>query len=366
MPAKVRRRQAIGIGVVAVVLLILFVSLVSGGDDEPEPLPMKELVGQTVVGKVGRGGPDEQLLKRVRKGRLGGVIMTDPRNETQLSEQVGQLQRAAEQGDNPPLLVMIDQEGGPVTRLPGPPDLSPAEMGEAGDADVAREQGEATGSYLAALGVNVDLAPVLDVAIPQRTAKSIASRTFGEDPALVAELGSAFAEGLQEGGVSATAKHFPGLGPATTNTDDGPVSVAAPSEELEVALEPFRAAVDSGVDLVMVSSAAYSAYGSDQPAVLAPEVIQTLLRDDLGFEGLVITDDLEAGAITDERNSDRVAVGSLAAGSDLVLFATSVGASGRAFDTIARAVKEERLDRSILEAAYDRITEFKSDLEQPQ
>src|SRR5688500_4733126 len=189
MPAKVRRRQAIGIGVVAVAVLILFVSLVSGGEDEPDPLPMKKLVGQTVIGKVGRGGPDEQLLKRVRKGRLGGVIMTDPRNETELSEQVAELQAAAEEGDNPPLLVMIDQEGGPVTRLPGPPELSPAEMGEAGDADVAREQGEATGSYLAALGVNVDLAPVLDVAIPQRTAKDIASRTFGEDPALVAELG---------------------------------------------------------------------------------------------------------------------------------------------------------------------------------
>lgn len=361
MPAKIRRRQAGAAALVVVAILILGVVLLGGEDEAAEPLPVKQLVGQTVVGKVGKGGPDERLLRRVRKGRLGGVIMTDPKNETQLSEQVATLQAAAEKGDNPPLLIMIDQEGGGVKRLPGPPDVSPAELGETGDADAAKEQGEATGSYLSELGVNVDLAPVLDVALP-RTAGTIASRTFGEDPAVVSDLGAAFAEGLQDGGVSATGKHFPGLGPATVTTDEQPVTIAASDADLEVALEPFRAAVDAGVDLVMVATASYPAYGPDKPAVLAPQVVQGLLRDDLGFDGLIITDDLEGDAITDDRNSDRVAVGSLAAGNDLVLFATSVDGSARAFDTISRAVNEERLDRGIVEDAYERITSFKESL----
>lgn len=361
MPAKVRRRQTAGIGLAAAVVLVGGIVLLGGDEDEAEPLPVKQLVGQTVIGKVGKGGPDERLLRRVRKGRLGGVIMTDPRNETSLQSDVKRLQAAAEKGDNPPLLVMIDQEGGQVKRLPGPPDVSPAELAESGDSDQAREEGEATGEYLSELGVNVDLAPVLDVAL-SRTADSIASRTFGEDPERVSELGVGFAEGLQSGGVSATAKHFPGLGPATTNTDLGPVTIAAPPADLEAALDPFRAAVDAGVDLFMVATASYPAYGSDNPAVLAPQVVQGLLRDELGFDGLVITDDLEGDAIEEDRNSERVAVGALAAGNDLVLFATTVAGSSRAFNVIAGAVKDERLERSVLEDAYDRITDFKDGL----
>jgi beta-N-acetylhexosaminidase len=360
MPAKVRRRQAIGIGLVAAAVLLGGILLFSGGEDEAEPLPLKQLVGQTVVGKVGGAGPDERLLRRVRKGRLGGVIFTDPKNEVRLQADVEVLQAAAEKGDNPPLLVMIDQEGGPVKRLPGPPDLSPSALGEAGDAEEAKAQGESTGSYLSELGVNIDLAPVLDVA-QAATAKSIAARTFGEDPELVADLGVAFGEGLQDGGVSATAKHFPGLGPATTNTDDGPVTVVGPESELEAALTPFREAADAGIDLFMMSTASYPGY-ADKPAVLAPQIVQGLLRDELGYDGLVITDDLETDAIEADRNSERVAVGALAAGNDLVLFGTNVDGSARAFDAIVRAAKEERLDLAILEDAYDRITGFKEGL----
>ena len=220
LPAKVRRRQAIAGGAVALLVVIGLIALIGGGgggEEEEQPLPLKRVVGQTIVGKVGKSGPGEQLLRSVRKGRLGGVIVV-PRNETTLEQQVGQLQDAARAGGNPPLLVMIDQEGGEVKRLPGPPDQSAAQIGDSGDADLAREQGEGTGTYLAGLGVNVDLAPVLDVERPT-TAETIASRTFGDDPALVSELGVAFIEGLQGANVAATAKHFPGLGLATVNTD---------------------------------------------------------------------------------------------------------------------------------------------------
>src|SRR4029077_13647537 len=134
---------------------------------------------------------------------------------TKLKAEIATLQQAASTGDSPPLLVMVDQEGGDVKRLPqGPPNAAPAQLGQSGDENQARDEGKATGSYLRGLGVNVDLAPVLDVA-HQNTAPTIKSRTFGSDPAVVTKVGVAFAQGLQDGGVVATAKNFPCNGSAT-------------------------------------------------------------------------------------------------------------------------------------------------------
>ena len=255
---RVRRRQAIVIGLIALVVIIGLIALVSGGGDDggEEPLALKRLVGQSIVARLGKGGPDPALVQRARKGQVGGVIV-EQRSSQAVEASVQPLQQAAIDGGNPPLLVMIDQEGGPVKRIPdGPPDMSARQLGEAGDADAAKEEGAATGDFLRGIGVNVDLAPVLDVSQPQ-TADDIADRTFGDDPEVVADVGVAFAEGLQDSGVAATAKHFPGLGRAQVNTDDRPVSVAATSQDLDADLEPFRAAVDAGVELMMVSSASY-------------------------------------------------------------------------------------------------------------
>ncbi|MDP9228615.1 MAG: hypothetical protein M3M99_06115, partial [Actinomycetota bacterium] len=188
LPAKVRRRQAIGLGAIAALVLGGTVLAFSGGgSDEPEPLPVKKLVGQSIIGKLGKEGVNPQLVKRVRKGQLGGVIV-EPRNEQQVQDGVAQLQEAADAGGNPPLLILIDQEGGSVKRLPnGPPERSPSQLGREGDADAARSEGEATGDFLAGIGVNVDLAPVLDVQLPQ-TADTIANRTFSDDPYTPAEV----------------------------------------------------------------------------------------------------------------------------------------------------------------------------------
>jgi beta-N-acetylhexosaminidase len=362
LPARVRRRQAVAVGVVAAVVLIGAIVLIGGGDggEEEEPLALKRVVGQTIVGKVGKAGPDEQLLRRVRKGQLGGVVML-PRNESTLQNDVGRLQDAARSGNNPPLLIMVDQEGGEVKRLPGPPDSSPAELGESGDADASRAEGEQTGTYLAGLGVNVDLAPVLDVARPT-TADTLASRTFGDDPARVSELGVAFAEGLQDGGVAATAKHFPGLGLATVNTDFGPVTVAATADDLNAALGPFQAAIDAGVDMVMMSLASYPGLGSRKPAALAPPIVQGVLRDRLGFEGVVITDDLEADAIVQETTPEKAAETALAAGNDLVLFGGSTGTSNDAFNSVVQAAKAGQIERSVLDQAYARVVQLKAGL----
>ena len=295
LPAKVRRRQAVLLGVGAVVVLLLIVVAANaifggGGDDEDEPLPLKKLAGQSIIAKLGKGGPEAELLRRVRKGQIGGVIATAPTDPQTLSAQVDQLQQAASDGDNPQLLVMIDQEGGEVKRLDGPPSVDPPDLGEAG-ADAARSEGEETGNFLKTANVNVDLAPVLDVELPQ-TADSIAERTFSDDAAVVSEVGTAFIQGLQTTGVAATAKHFPGLGPATLNTDDSAVTIDAVRDEtLQEALQPFQAAVDAGVELVMVSSAIYPDYGPEnprdpnRPASTVKAIVDGLLREPARLSG---------------------------------------------------------------------------------
>lgn len=364
LPANVRRRQAIAIGLGVLVLgvgVYVLASSLFGGGDEEGPTPVKRLVGQTVIGKLGKSAPDNKLLRRVRKGQVGGFIV-EPRNAEALTRQTEALNAAAEEGDNPPLLFVIDQEGGDVKRLPGPPTISPQSLAEGGDPGAAQSQGEETGTFLRELGVNVDLAPVMDVSLP-RTAESIGDRTFGEDPQVVSDLGSAFIDGLQSQDVAATAKHFPGLGTATVNTDDSPVTIAATQEDLDAALIPFQGAVEAGVDLMMVSSASYPRLGADKPAVFAKPIIQTLLRDDLGFEGVVISDDLQSGAISAQTGAAGVeAVSALGAGVDLLLYASTDAGSVAGFNAVVKAVKAGEITREQLEETTDRIADLKSSL----
>jgi beta-N-acetylhexosaminidase len=352
LPARVRRRQDFAVGAVAVAVVVGGILLITagGGGEEQQETPLKKLIGQTLVGRMGKGGPDQEMLRQVRKGQVGSLIVL-PRDANSLREDVATVQTAAREGGNPPLLIMIDQEGGSVERLPGPPNAAPNELGETGDADAARLEGQATANLLSPLGVDVNLAPLLDVTLP-RTADTIASRTFGDDAAQVSEIGVAFIEGMQSGGVAATAKHFPGLGLSTVNTDDREVTIVATPAELETALLPFRDAVEAGVELVMVSTATYPSFDGQDPAALSPAVVQGQLRQNLGFEGAIISDDLEAGSITDVTTPEKAAVGALQAGNDLLLFARREGTAVSALKEVARAIKGGQLDRAVVEAAY--------------
>ncbi len=360
LPARVRRRQDLMIGAgVALVIVLLIVAISSGGGGSSEPtIGLKRLVGQSIVARLGAKGPDQALIRRVRQGRVGGVIAFN-KDATKLKADIATLQQAASAGDSPPLLVMTDQEGGDVKRLPqGPPNASPAQLGRSGDENQARDQGKATGSYLRGLGVNVDLAPVLDVA-HQNTAPTIKSRTFGSDPAVVTKVGVAFAQGLQDGGVVATAKHFPGIGSATVSTDERPTDIAATSDQLQNDLEPFKGAIAAGVKMVMVSTAGYPTLGSKKQAAFSPAIVSGLLRDQLGFDGVVITDDLEAPAVTETTAPVVAATSAIRAGDDLLLYGQSTGASDRAFRSLVSEVKSGDLNRSLFQNAYDRITSLK-------
>ena len=329
---------------------------------EPRPeVPIRLLVGSRLAARMDGANPSAGLLRRARRGEIGGVIVfPGGAGEASLSAGIERLQASARAGGREPLIVAIDQEGGIVKRLPGAPPAQSARQMGGGSADQAERAGADTARALAGAGVNTDFAPVLDVAAGPGA--FIGTRSFGTDPSTVASRGTAFAIGLQSEGVAATAKHFPGLGSATANTDLRPSVVDAPAATLRSQLEPFQRAIDAGIRLVMVGSAIYPAYEAGVPAVMSKAVVGDLLRGELGFDGVVVSDDLEAPAISSTRSPGQAAVSAARAGTDILLFAKSEAASAQAFEALSAAARSGELDRGQLEESYDRIEALRADL----
>jgi len=317
---------------------------------------LARLVGQTVITGMAGTKPSSALLARIKAGQVGGVIFFAANIPTPSAAKalIGTLQQAAAAGGNPPLLVAVDQEGGDVRRLPGPPDLSEAALGTLGSPAKAQAEGKAAGDYLRAIGVDVDLAPVLDT--PSSPGNFLGDRAYSENAQLNARLGPAFVAGLQSAHVAATAKHFPGLGTAPASTDVAHVYITTPKSDLEARLAPFRAAIRGGVKLVMVSNAGYRAFDpSGLPAVLSPRIVDGLLRTRLGYRGVVVSDALEAPGPSGHPNTPELA---LRAGVDLLLY-TAESTSAAGYGSALAAARAGTLPLATLEAANARIAALK-------
>ena len=265
-----------------------------------------QLAGQRVIYSYGGLRPPAGLLRLIRHGEAGGVIFFAPNiaSRAQLASVIAELDRANASPLNPvraPLLLMTDQEGGVVRRVPGAPLLSEREIGQSADPPAeAASAGTGAGLNLRGLGINVNLAPVLDVYRQPGDFDDQFQRSYSMDPAVVARLGARFIRAQQGAGVAATAKHFPGLGAAAPeqNTDLRPVTLTVPLATIRTTDEaPYRAAIAAGVRLVMVSWAVYPALDPARPAGLSPAIVGGELRQRLGFGGVTITDALEAGAL---------------------------------------------------------------------
>jgi beta-N-acetylhexosaminidase len=251
-----------------------------------------------------------------------------------------------------PLLVTVDQEGGWVRRLPGPPKPSAQSIGATGAA-FADRLGKATGASLKSMGVNVDLAPVLDLGRPGRAIES-EGRTFARTPAGVSDIGVGFARGLAAGGVAATAKHFPGLGAARINTDNAVQKIRLPAAKLRSADEaPYASFIQSGGAMVMLSTAIYPVL-SGKPAALSRAVATGELRDRLGFQGVSITDALGSVSARAVGGPAKTALGAARAGTDLVLF-SDLGEAARAQRALARGLGNGSLDRTEFETSAGRV-----------
>jgi beta-N-acetylhexosaminidase len=328
----------------------------SGGASAASPPSLERLIGQKIMTSIDGATPDAALLARVRAGQVGGVILfsSNTASISQLESTIAQLQAAAKAGGNPPLLIATDQEGGEVKRLPGPPELAPASMGTAA---TARAQGSAAGAYLRRLGIDLDLAPVLDT--PYGPSSWEGTRAFSRDPTVNASLGPAFVSGLQSTRVAATAKHFPGLGTARVTTDTSDVVLTTSKPSLDVRLLPFEAAIDSGVDLVMVSNAGYTAFDpTGAPAVLSRRIVVGLLRHQLGFRGVVISDSLDAPG---PKARPATPLTASAIGVDVLLY-TSEASSEDAYAKLLAGAKAGFVPRFALVASWERIQALKRKL----
>jgi beta-N-acetylhexosaminidase len=326
-----------------------------------------QLAGQHIVFPFAGRTPPPALLARIRRGEAAGVVFLGANLGTaaQVRALTRTLRRAALASTAPapraPLLLMVDQEGGSVQRLPGAPSRSAPDMAATGRPAIARAEGRATAGTLRAAGMNVDLAPVVDVVRPE-SALHAEGRGFGFSAASAARFGAAFTRGLRAGGVAATAKHFPGFGAAPRNTDLGAVRIGVALRELRgVDRAPFTAAVRAGAGLVMLSSATYPAL-SPAPAVLSARIVQRELRDGVGFRGVTISDDLEAPAFAARGGAAGAALGATRAGVDLLLFARTYDGADRAARALTEALRTGRVDRGALEASLARVLALRAAL----
>jgi beta-N-acetylhexosaminidase len=328
-----RRRLALLAGA-AVAAFVAGVAVGDGSDDqEAEPAPaevaeqaqeqrreralaavdrltLRQRVGQLIVSSFPDPAPPDYIRRRLRARETAGVILFgfNAGSEAEWRRLTEAVQRHAE-GE---ALVMVDQEGGEIRTVSwaGPAAGQPTQ----GDAEAVRATARETGRQLVRAGVNVNLGPVADV--PGGAAPVMGFRAFEGDPDGIAARTRASIEGMRAGGVAATAKHFPGLGRAQVNTDDASALVTGP---VTADLVPFRAAVDAGAPLVMLSHALYPDLDANRIASQSRTIVTGLLRDRLGYEGVIVTDSIEAQAVLDRSGVGRAAERSLRAGADLIL-----------------------------------------------
>ncbi len=371
-----RRRNALLVLIAVLAAVALAAGLIvgggsgqeDGGAEPPAPDPLAsltapQLAGQRLIAGFDGTAAPPGLLRMLAAGRLAGVILFADNVGGRVSTRrlTRSLQRAAARGPlEAPILVAADQEGGQVLRLPGPPDASAAAIAKRGAA-YARRQGAATAASLLRSGVNVDLAPVLDLARPG-SAIAAEERSFGATPAAVIATGvDGFAAGLGDGGVAATAKHFPGLGGAVTNTDLAAQRIDVGAAELRREDEaPFAAFADAGGELIMLGLATYPALAT-APAALAPEIATGELRRRLGFAGVSITDSLDAAAAQAYGDRTEVALAAAAAGSDLLLYGDWRTAAAVNDDLVA-ALRKGRLERRPFERSAGRVAALRAGL----
>jgi beta-N-acetylhexosaminidase len=343
----------------------------SGGSTTPEErvptlaerLTPSQLAGERVVVSIDGTGLTEELRHAIHAGKVAGVVLfeVDFPSRAAGRELIDALQsiKRPKVLRGLPLLVMTDQEGGQVKRVDGAPEASATTMGAEGPS-YSLKQGRETAANLKSLGVNVDLAPVLDVGRPGGVIADT-ERSFGETPAAVARTAVPFARGLEEDGIAATAKHFPGLGTATENTDFEAQRLGLSKARLRATDEaPYVSFVAAGGKLVMLSTATYPAF-SNRPAAFTKRIATGELRRRLGFRGVTITDSLGGAAVAEFGGQREAAVDGAAAGDDLLLF-DDLPSALAGHEALVKQLHAGALKRPPFLAAADRVLDLRRDL----
>jgi beta-N-acetylhexosaminidase len=327
--------------------------------------------GQRVIFSYPGPTPPSTLLDMISAGEVGGVIFFGENitSLAQISTVVAELKAAnAESPVDAPLLLMTDQEGGLIRRIrPGEPTLSEKQIGASADpTGAAHDAGIGAAQTLAGVGMNTNLAPVLDVFRQAGNFDDQFQRSYSSDANVCAACGAAFITAQQGLGIAATAKHFPGLGAATRsqNTDLTTVTLTQSADEIRNVDElPFGAAIAVRVDMVMTSWAVYPALDPDFPAGLSAAIVQGELRHRLGFRGVTITDALEAGAVAPFGDTGARSVLAAQAGMDVLLCsARDVTQGTAAVQAVAAALQGFQLNPGHSRQALRRVLDLRQQL----
>lgn len=320
-------------------------------------LTTEEKIGQMLMIGFKEGATEAQLEQWIKDYKIGGFILFN-RNYADFKDLFNLTNKLQKLNNNKdiPLFISSDEEGKSVSRLPpGKADIPDARnLGRVDDLEKTRQAGRVIGIELSVAGVNMDLAPVLDI-VENKNNKILYKRSFGGDPQLVAKHGLAFSEGLSSAGVIPCVKHFPGHGD-TREDSHKKVPVINISEQTwwSREAEPFRYAVEQGIDVIMVGHLSFpNLDSSGDPATKSKIFLQDILREKLGYQGIIITDDLEMGGFVQDQNIGEGAVASVTAGCDMLLICHTSEKQLAVFQAIKKAVEEgqitqERLDESVL------------------
>lgn len=321
----------------------------------------------TGMGQVIAAG--ETTQKAYNAMPVGGIIYFKPNliDTEQTQTMLKATQEYATERIGIPVFLGVDEEGGTVVRIGGREAFGVAdpgnmrEIGNTGDTEQARQSARTVGTYLADLGFNVDFAPVSDIANSPSTTMS--KRSFGSTSQVVSPMVVAQIEGFSEAGVLCSAKHFPGIGGAYGDSHTDAIATSKTIEEMKAEeLQPFSAAIDADVPFIMVGHlTVQQATGSQLPASLNSVIMSELLRGDMGYEGLIITDALNMGAVTKFYNDDEVGLQAILAGADMILMPTNLNES---YNTVLTAVRDGRLSEERLDESVRRIVRTKLEMKQ--
>lgn len=326
-------------------------------------MTLREKIGQLLVVGFDSTTIDKHITTMISEYNVGGVILFDRNMETQgqvasLNKQLQQLSVENENGI--PLILSIDQEGGQIVRMRDQvsPIPSQQELGQGNDAQEVYNVALRTGNELKSMGFNVNFAPVLDLSEKD-------SRSFGKEPEKASNLGRQVIAGMKDSGITATLKHFPGNGRMAVNPHVETSSVQADKLDLENQdIYPFKKIIneiDNNQFFVMVTHIKYPAYDKDNPASMSSIIIQDLLRKQLGFKGIVVTDDLEMGAVNKYYTYEDLGYRAIESGADLLLVCHTFENQKKVFDGILNAVEtnkisEERIDESVKRILMHKFT----------
>lgn len=369
MPGKLTfwRRRVTAILLVGGVAAAIWVALADGTptrkrEAPAESLSIAELAGQRLIAGFSGSSPPAKVKSLIGSGEVAGVILFDENlgsrhHARRLIRKLQAIQRP--KGLRSPLLIMIDQEGGLVKRLSGPPNASAEEMGRRGRAYSSR-QGAKTAENLKDVGVNVNLAPVLDVG-GDGSAIEAEHRSFGSTPSKVIRTAVPFASAMQRGGVAATGKHFPGLGDAKRNTDVAVQKIRLSKSKLRrIDEKPYGPFAEKHGKLVMLSTAIYTHF-SHRPGAFTKSIATGELRHRVGFTGVSITDALETTSAGDFGGPAKVGVAAAKAGADLLLY-TDDDDAAKARHALREKLHKGSLKRSAFEPSVNRVLELRAEL----